>query len=160
MITQLSVALIAVAFTFLVVYLIKTLKKVMESLDQTNRTLTEVQHTVNDLSVEAKQLIHTVNQITADVKGKISSVDPLFETAQDVGEVLHEVTATVKHAAASVLGNHSGQTTTATHFMPDGSYTQEKQNSTLNRLSHIANYVSLGSRILNRWKSSRVKSTF
>ncbi|WP_068609567.1 DUF948 domain-containing protein [Paenibacillus swuensis] len=156
MLTQVSVAVIAVAFAILVVFLIKTLKKVMESLEQTNRTLTEVQHTVNDLTVEAKQLMHTVNQITVDVKGKINSVEPFFETAQDVGEVLHGVTNSVKQVTAAVLGETgSGQRVPTTGYPVASS----SNPNILNRVSSIASYVSLGSRIINRWQNNKVKST-
>ncbi|USB31634.1 DUF948 domain-containing protein [Paenibacillus sp. YPG26] len=94
-----SVAGAAVGFIALNVYLIKTLKKTMGTLGEVDKTLAEVRGTLGGLSEEAKHLIRNANKITADVKGKINAVDPLLETAHDVGEVIHQVTD-------SVLGNN------------------------------------------------------
>lgn len=104
MVIQISVAIIAIAFVAAAFYLIRLLKKGTESLGETNRTLAEVRNAVHGLTSESKQLIHTANQITTDVKGKMRTVEPLLESAHDVGEVLHSVTNSVKNAAA-VLGS-------------------------------------------------------
>ncbi len=97
-----SVALIALAFVALVVYLIRILIKGMGSLEETNKTLVEVRNAIHGLTKESKQLIHTANQITTDVKGKIRTVEPIFESAHDVGEALNSVTRTVKQAASAI----------------------------------------------------------
>jgi uncharacterized protein YoxC len=99
-----SIAIIAAAFVVLVVYLIRILLKGMGSLEETNKTLAEVRTAIHGLTQESKQLIHSANQITTDVKGKIKTVEPIFESAQEVGEALHSVTRTVKQAA-SVIGD-------------------------------------------------------
>ena len=98
MFMEYSVAAIALAFIWLVVFLISTLQKVMVTLGEANKTLIDVRGAIQDLSSESKQLIHTANDITVDVKGKIKTVEPLFDSAQDVGEAIHSVTDTVKKA--------------------------------------------------------------
>lgn len=99
---QLSVTLIAVAFAALAAFGILTLRKTMTSLDETNKTLGEVRNAVHGLTKEAQALIHNANQITMDVKGKMKAVDPIVESAHDVGEVLHNVTSSVKQAASAI----------------------------------------------------------
>lgn len=98
MIMEYSVAAIALAFIWLVVFLIGTLQKVMGTLGEANKTLEEARKAIGDLSKESKQLIHKANEITTDVKGKIKTVEPLLDSAQDVGEAIHSVTDTVKKA--------------------------------------------------------------
>ena len=71
----------------------------MGTLEETNKTLEEVRKAVHGLTDESKQLIHTANQITVDVKGKMSNVNPLLESAQDVGEMIHNVTSTIKEGS-------------------------------------------------------------
>lgn len=100
---ELSVTVIAIAFAALVLFGILTLRKTMTSLDETNKTLGEVRNAVHGLTKEAQVLIHNAAQISTDVKHKIKAVDPLIESAHDVGEVLHNVTHSVKQAA-SVIG--------------------------------------------------------
>ncbi|MGF7049479.1 uncharacterized protein YoxC [Paenibacillus sp. DS2015] len=104
MIIEISVAVIALAFATGIYYLVRLLQKGTVSLEETNRTLAEVRNAVHGLTNESTQLIHTANQITRDVKGKIKAVEPLLESAHDVGEVLHSVTNTVKNAAVALGG--------------------------------------------------------
>ncbi|WP_060672678.1 DUF948 domain-containing protein [Rossellomorea vietnamensis] len=95
-----SAAIAAVAFTILVVYLILTLRRVMNTLDETKKTLADTRSAVNGITEEAEELIHTANQISVDVKGKMKAVDPLVESAHDVGDMIQSVTSSVKRAAS------------------------------------------------------------
>ncbi|MBN8193855.1 DUF948 domain-containing protein [Bacillus sp. NTK074B] len=95
-----SAAIAAVAFTILVVYLILTLRRVMHTLDETKKTLADTRSAVNGITEEAEELIHTANQISVDVKGKMKAVDPLVESAHDVGDMIQSVTSSVKRAAS------------------------------------------------------------
>ncbi|MGR3766315.1 DUF948 domain-containing protein [Rossellomorea sp. NS-SX7] len=94
-----SAAIAAVAFTILVVYLILTLRKVMTTLAETKKTLADTRAAVNGISDEAEDLIHTANQISDDIKGKMEAVDPLFESAHDVGDMIQDVTSSIKRTA-------------------------------------------------------------
>ncbi|MEK0316273.1 DUF948 domain-containing protein [Cohnella sp. 56] len=102
---QISVAVAAIAFAGLAVYLILTLRRGMTTLGETNKTLAEVRNAVHGLTQEASQLIRNANQVTRDVKGKIQTIDPLFESVHDVGEVIQTVTDSVKKAAGIEKGS-------------------------------------------------------
>ena len=102
MVIQVSVAIVAVAFICLVFFLILTLRKGMTTLSETNTTLVDVRNAIHGLTGEASQLIHTANQVTKDVKGKIKTIDPIFESAHNVGEVLQTVTESVKRTAVEI----------------------------------------------------------
>lgn len=82
--------------------MILTLRKGMTTLTETNTTLVDVRNAIHGLSGEASQLIHTANQVTKDVKGKIQTIDPIFESAHNVGEVLQTVTEFVKKTAVEI----------------------------------------------------------
>lgn len=99
MFIKLSVASVSGAVVYLIYNVNQTLRKGMGTLEETNKTLEEVRNAVHGLTQESKQLIHSANQITADVKGKMENVDPLLESAQDVGEMIHNVTSTMKEAS-------------------------------------------------------------
>lgn len=105
MVIKLSIALAAAAFICLVVFLILTLRKGMTTLAETNKTLAEVRNAIHGLTGEATQLIHTANQVTRDVKGKIKTIDPIFESAHNVGEVIQTVTETFKKNASEIGHN-------------------------------------------------------
>ncbi|MGE7760355.1 DUF948 domain-containing protein [Peribacillus sp. NPDC097895] len=99
MFIKLSVASVSGAVVYLIYNVNQTLRKGMGTLEETNKTLAEVRNAVHGLTHESKQLIHSANQITADVKGKMENVDPLLESAQDVGEMIHNVTNSMKEAS-------------------------------------------------------------
>ncbi|MDO7487354.1 DUF948 domain-containing protein [Peribacillus frigoritolerans] len=99
MFIKLSVASVSGAVVYLIYNVNQTLRKGMGTLEETNKTLEEVRNAVHGLTQESKKLIHSANQITADVKGKMENVDPLLESAQDVGEMIHNVTSSMKEAS-------------------------------------------------------------
>lgn len=103
MIWELSLALIAVAFVVLVVFLIKTLKAAEKSLDKTSQTLEEVQKTIDELSYEVKQVVRQANDLTGDVQHKMKQIDPVLESVKNVGEVLSEVTLAAKQVSTSMI---------------------------------------------------------
>lgn len=93
-----SAALASVSLSVFVVYAVKTMKKTMATLDEANRTLVDVKKSALRATHEATALIHTVNRTVKDVKGRIDTVDPLLETTQEVGDVLHTIAHSVKEA--------------------------------------------------------------
>ncbi|AZK46162.1 DUF948 domain-containing protein [Paenibacillus lentus] len=104
MIWQLSVALIAVAFVVLVIFVVKTLKAAEKSLDKTTQTLQEIHKTVDELSYEVKQVVRQANSITEDVEHKMKQLDPVLESVKNVGDVLNEVTLAAKQVSTSLIG--------------------------------------------------------
>ncbi|AJS60146.1 DUF948 domain-containing protein [Paenibacillus sp. IHBB 10380] len=100
---EISVALIAVAFAVLVIFLIKTLRAATQSLDKTTQTLQEVQKTIDELSYEVKQTIRHANDITVDVQAKMKQIDPVMDSVQNIGEVLSEVTLAAKQVSTTLI---------------------------------------------------------
>ncbi|WP_036720029.1 DUF948 domain-containing protein [Paenibacillus sp. JCM 10914] len=103
MITQISIAVIAVAFVVLVFFLIKTLNAATQSLDRVNQTLQDVQKTVDELTYEIKQTIRNTNEITVDVQHKMKQIDPVMDTVKNLGEALSEVTYAVKQVSSGLV---------------------------------------------------------
>ncbi len=103
MIWEISVALIAVAFAVLVVFLIKTLKAAEKSLDKTTQTLQEVQKTIDELSYEVKNVVRQANDITGDLQHKMGQIDPVLESVKNVGDVLNEVTLAAKQVSTAFI---------------------------------------------------------
>lgn len=104
MIWQISIALIAVAFVVLVVFLIRTLRAAEQSLHTSAQTLQELQLTINELSGEVKLVVRQANELTSDLQRKMDQVDPVLESVKNVGEVLNEVTLAAKQVSSSFIG--------------------------------------------------------
>lgn len=103
MLVQMSAIIAAVAFVFLVFYLIQTLKSLKNSLDQITLTMGQMQNEVTQISSEIQDVILNTNEMAIDVRGKLSKLNHLFSTAQDVGQVIHELTLSVKQSATSLV---------------------------------------------------------
>ncbi|MEC0372666.1 DUF948 domain-containing protein [Paenibacillus chibensis] len=103
MLVGISVAIIAVAFAVLVVYLIKTLLAAKDSLEKTTQTLQEVQQTIDELGYEVKQIVRHASDITVDVQHKMKQIDPVMNSVKNLGEVLSEVTLAAKQASSTMI---------------------------------------------------------
>ncbi|MEO3945535.1 DUF948 domain-containing protein [Gorillibacterium sp. CAU 1737] len=104
-IVEVSIALVAVAFAVLVIFLVRTLNMVQASLKETNQTISDVQRELNDVSGEVKGLIRNTNQITMDVRHKMKALDSLFGTVENVGDTLEGVTSSLKNASSRFATN-------------------------------------------------------
>lgn len=146
MIWQISVAVIAIAFAALVVFLIRTLNTVQEALKETNQTIAEVQRDLNDVSGEVKGLIRNTNQITMDLRQKMRALDSLFGTVENVGDALEGVTAVVRRASTRFTANTNQTLTEVKEKAPD------------KKVYNIMNWVSSAYDIWNRIKVHRMNS--
>ncbi|KIL45528.1 DUF948 domain-containing protein [Jeotgalibacillus campisalis] len=72
--------------------------KLIQTLGVTQLTLAEVKNSINSLTKESQKLIQSAEQATVDIQSKVKLLDPLLESAKDVGEVVHSVTDKVKQA--------------------------------------------------------------
>jgi|SRR5690625_4621351 len=138
MIISLSVALIAIAFTVLVIYLVITLKSAKVSIDQANDTLAEVRDKVDNIEVEAMNLLQNTNAITGDVKEKMHSLDTLFASIGQISESVHQVTASAKEVSSTVSRTVTSQAEKAIHDP---------------KTTEILKWTTLAMQIWARWKN-------
>ncbi|EGL15955.1 MULTISPECIES: DUF948 domain-containing protein [Paenibacillus] len=102
MIWQISLAVIAIAFVVLVVFLVKTLRSVTDLVAQTNQTIQQVQQQVTVVSQEANELLRHTNEVSLDVRNKLHALDKTFYTIKNVGDVVSEITTSVRQTSATV----------------------------------------------------------
>lgn len=104
MLVQLSAAIAAIAFVFLVFYLIQTLKSLKLSLDQITLSMGQMKDEVSQISSEVQDVILNTNEMAMDVRGKLAKLNHLFSSVNDIGQVIHEFTTSVKQSAAGFIG--------------------------------------------------------
>jgi uncharacterized protein YoxC len=102
MILQLSIAVIAIAFVVLVVYLIITLRSLTGLLDNANQTLTRVEHQVGAITSDSAELIGHAKEIVVDVQDKINKLESAVATFKQSGEAAKEVTSSVRQVSSAV----------------------------------------------------------
>jgi uncharacterized protein YoxC len=84
-ILYLSVALIAIAFFILVIYLVKTLKTVQGMLQSLTKTIEGIEKQMNEIGTETTQLLHKTNAVADDVQKKVESLNAVFDAVKQVG---------------------------------------------------------------------------
>ncbi|OMF23448.1 hypothetical protein BK133_24470 [Paenibacillus sp. FSL H8-0548] len=102
---QISIAVIAVAFLILMYSLIQTLKALRAGLEEMRQTIGTLRIEVTQISVEVKEAVHNTNAMTLDVREKLSSLDGLFASVNDIGHALHSFTGAARESAASVVAS-------------------------------------------------------
>lgn len=80
---EISMLIIAIAFTFLVIYLIIVLRSAQKTLNQLTDTLQTVKLNMNDLGNETRQLLHQANILT-------SAIEPFSQATHLLGKVALE----------------------------------------------------------------------
>ena len=98
MIIELCIAVIAIAFVILVIYLIITMKVVRITLVQLNHTLIEGRKQLTELAIETKRVIRHGDQISIDIDEKINAFTPLFKTIKNLGKILEDNTSSFENA--------------------------------------------------------------
>lgn len=96
MVIEVSLAVIAVAFVLLVIYLIVTLKTLKLTLNQVGYFIFDARKQLDEMGVEAKKAIDHANQISVDLKYKMDTLNPLFQSVENIGEVLEGKAETFK----------------------------------------------------------------
>lgn len=103
MLVQISAIIAAVAFVFLVFHLIQTLKSLKNSLDEITLTMGQMKDEVTQISSEVQDVILNTNEMAIDVRVKLSKLNHLFSSVNDIGQVIHELTSSVKQSATSLI---------------------------------------------------------
>ena len=106
MLIEISLVVIAVAFVVLVIYLIAMIHALRTTINQVNQALPELRKQLDEMGGQVKKTIEHTNQVTFDVKRKMESLDSIFKTISNVGDVLEYKTYALKKEA--LVSSHVG----------------------------------------------------
>ncbi|NWQ43047.1 DUF948 domain-containing protein [Bacillus sp. EB106-08-02-XG196] len=95
-ILYLSVALIAVAFLVLVIYVAKTLKSLQETLSSVSKTLMGVEKQLEGVTQETTELLQKTNALADDIQEKSKSLNSVVTAVKDVGTTVNKFNGTLK----------------------------------------------------------------
>jgi len=94
-ILYLSVALIAIAFMVLVVYLSKTLKALQETMESVSGTLEGLETQMQGITTETALLLQKTNALAEDLQVKSESLNTVVEAVKGVGGSIQKVNTTI-----------------------------------------------------------------
>lgn len=95
MITQISMAVIAIAIVILVVYLIRVIKTLDVTLKSVNDTVAKVEGHLHDLSAQSVSILEETKTLTADLNRKSQKLDSLFTSVKGMGDSVEQVSASL-----------------------------------------------------------------
>ncbi|WP_160724029.1 DUF948 domain-containing protein [Bacillus sp. USDA818B3_A] len=101
-ILYLSVALIAIAFFVLVIYLSKTLKSLQVTLTSVSHTLDGLEKQLNGVTTETTLLLQKTNALAEDIQQKSESLNSVVEAVKDVGTTVTKFNGTLQNISKSV----------------------------------------------------------
>ncbi len=101
MIIEISVAVIAVAFAALVIYLIILIKGLRNTLKQVDKTIIQARMQLDEIGPQAKKAIEHTNQVSFDIKTKMESLNSVFNTVSNLGDILEHKSLALKKEALS-----------------------------------------------------------
>jgi uncharacterized protein YoxC len=104
LILYLSVALIAIAFLILVIYLSKTLKSLQGTLDNVAKTLSSLERQLDGVTNETTILLHKTNELASDIQQKAENLNSVVDAVKDVGDSVRKFNGSIQSITTSM--NH------------------------------------------------------
>jgi uncharacterized protein YoxC len=100
-ILYLSVALIAVAFVVLVIYLAKTLTALQGTLTSVSTTLVGLEKQLDGVTKETTELLQKTNALADDIQDKSERLTSVVDAVKDVGSTVSKFNGTLKNLTSS-----------------------------------------------------------
>ncbi|WP_342432654.1 DUF948 domain-containing protein [Neobacillus sp. FSL H8-0543] len=100
-ILYLSIALIAVAFMVLVIYLAKTLKALEGTLSSVSTTLVGLEKQLDGVTKETTELLQKTNALADDIQDKSERLTSVVDAVKDVGTTVSKFNGTLKNLTSS-----------------------------------------------------------
>ncbi|HLO11757.1 DUF948 domain-containing protein [Neobacillus drentensis] len=101
-ILYLSVALIAIAFFVLVIYLSKTLKSLQGTLTSVSKTLSGLEKQLDGVTSETTLLLQKTNALAEDIQQKSESLNSVVDSVKDVGVTVSKFNGTLLNLTNTV----------------------------------------------------------
>jgi uncharacterized protein YoxC len=100
-ILYLSVALIAIAFLVLVIYVAKTLKSLQGTLSSVSSTLIGLEKQLDGVTKETTELLQKTNALADDLQEKSQNLTSVITAVKDVGTTVNKFNGTLKNLTQS-----------------------------------------------------------
>ncbi|WP_286229382.1 DUF948 domain-containing protein [Neobacillus mesonae] len=101
-ILYLSVALIAVAFLVLVIFISKTLKTLQGTLDSVSETLKGVEKQLDGVTRETTLLLQKTNTLAEDLQQKSANLNSVVDAVKGVGVTVSNFNGTLQNITKTV----------------------------------------------------------
>lgn len=136
-ILYLSIALIAIAFFVLVIYLAKTLKSLQRTLDSVSNTLAGLEKQIEGVTTETTLLLKKTNALADDIQKKSESLNSIVNSVKNIGDSVNKFNHSIKNMTNSL----------------DKQVEENKE-----KVSQIMQWSSVLFELKDKWKAKKAKS--
>jgi uncharacterized protein YoxC len=108
-ILYLSIALIAISFFILVVYISRTLKEFQQTIQSLAKTIHNLEKQVQDITSETAQLLRTTNAVADDIQKKMESLNSIVQAVESVSSTVESFNQSLHHISGTItkkIENH------------------------------------------------------
>lgn len=102
-ILYLSIALIAVAFFILVIYVVKTLKSLQKTLDSVAHTLDGLEGQMKGVTSETTEFLKKTNALAEDIQHKSENLNSVVVAVKDVGTSIQRFNRSIDGISEKVI---------------------------------------------------------
>lgn len=99
---EISLAVIAVTFVILAIFLIIVLLSVRRTLQHVNKTIITTRHKVEEMTKESMKLLKSSADISDDFRHKLLLLDSLFQAVSLVGDHTLDTVKSIKSSEAKI----------------------------------------------------------
>ncbi|GLB46695.1 chemotaxis protein [Philodulcilactobacillus myokoensis] len=102
---EIAALIAAIAFLLLVFFIGIFLTRLMNTLNEVNRSIKSLTDDVDVVSKQSSDILATSNDLLKDVNEKINTIDPVFNAAADLGQSVTDLNNSVRHMTTRVKDN-------------------------------------------------------
>lgn len=106
-ILYISVAVIAIAFCVLVIYIIQTMKALKTTLDRISHTVDSLEGQLQGITKETESLLQKTNDLAADLQQKSKRLDSVVIAAEEIGNTIQTLNTSINHISNKVISKVS-----------------------------------------------------
>ncbi|MCS1350105.1 DUF948 domain-containing protein [Mechercharimyces sp. CAU 1602] len=155
-----SVAVIAVAFSILVAFIIRSLNRLNESLESVQSVLTQAEEKVEDVLSESTLTLRETRVLINDVQEKSKKLDALVNSLSQAGKTVQEAATTVAEDTKEKSKLVNNQVEILVRALSDAGKKVNELSTTVTadvrdqsrRLGKVAAYMGVGVDLINRFR--------
>lgn len=137
-ILYLSIAVIAIAFFILVIFLSKTLKSLQVTLDSVSKTLIGLEGQLEGVTRETTALLEKTNALAEDIQHKSEGLNSVVDAVKEVGDSVRGFNGSIQKIVSSV-----------------NSQLEENQD----KISQVVQWSQVVMELRDKWKSRKQTQT-
>jgi uncharacterized protein YoxC len=140
---EIGIAIIGFAFLIIAVALIFLIVSIRKTLRQVDLTLINLRVILDEQEPQIKSIVEQASLVSIDLRDKLESLNPLFNTASNFGEILEDFSDNLKNTTKQSYSEKESE---------DYSYLVDNRENRLQLIEMIKEFLNLASTSMSFWQ--------